>query len=627
MPDELWMRNWEDYYEILQVEPSAEPEVIDAAFSRLAERYHSDVDLSSEATKKLGKINTAHDVLSDPAKRRVYHQEWLKRRHKEPYEAHRPAPTPPPPTPPLLPAPANIVLSDFMIRPQQIWLGSSVTVSVVATNNGGTAGSRTILMVGDFIRVQTVTLGPGASTVVRFTITPRVTGEYDITINPFTGSFVVTTQPPPPANIVLSDFLISPQQIRLGSSVTVSVVATNYGPTAGSKTIDMVGDFIRSQTVTLNPGARTITKFTVTPQKVGTFNVSVGSFTGNFSVTAPSTPLPRPKPSRRIPVPGRWSFGIVVLGIAIALAVYFGSTCPTVTPTPTPTPMPTPTVMPTQKPTPTPTRTPTPTPIPTPAPTPGPTPQTVIFPDPNLQVAIRQVIGKPTGDIYQSDLVGLTTLNAGNLGITDLTGLESCTSLTRLWLSSNQVGNISPLAGLTSLTWLALDSNLIGNISALSGLNKLTNLDLACNRIGNISALSDLTSLTTLWLSSNQVGNISPLAGLTSLTWLALDSNRIGNISALSGLTSLTTLCLSSNQVGNISPLAGLTTLTWLALDSNQIGDISPLVNNPGLAQGDTVNLHSNPLSPDSISVYIPQLQARGAKVSYDVPGFTPTPT
>lgn len=83
------MPEWEDYYKILQVHPSAEIEVIDAAFRRLARIYHPDVDPSPKATEKMKKINAAHDVLSDPAKRRVYHQEWLSRQRN-----------PPPPPPP-----------------------------------------------------------------------------------------------------------------------------------------------------------------------------------------------------------------------------------------------------------------------------------------------------------------------------------------------------------------------------------------------------------------------------------------------------------------------------------------------------------------------------------------------
>ena len=39
--------------------------------------------------------------------------------------------------------------------------------------------------------------------------------------------------------------------------------------------------------------------------------------------------------------------------------------------------------------------------------------QTVVtFPDPNLEAAIRDAINKPTGEIYDTDLVGLTSLTA-----------------------------------------------------------------------------------------------------------------------------------------------------------------------------------------------------------------------
>ena len=48
----------------------------------------------------------------------------------------------------------------------------------------------------------------------------------------------------------------------------------------------------------------------------------------------------------------------------------------------------------------------------------------VTFPDPNLEAVIRETIGKPTGDIYQSDLVGLNQLYAYGRGIAVLTGLE-----------------------------------------------------------------------------------------------------------------------------------------------------------------------------------------------------------
>jgi len=230
-------------------------------------------------------------------------------------------------------------------------------------------------------------------------------------------------------------------------------------------------------------------------------------------------------------------------------------------------------------------------PTPTPTPTPG---DEVVFPDPNLEAAIREAIGKPTGPIYESDLVGLIWLDASERNIADITGLEYCTSLTNLQLWGNQISDISHLAGLTSLTNLLLHQNQISDISHLAGLTSLTGLHLWSNQISDISPLAGLTSLTHLALEGNQISDISPLAGLTSLTNLGLDNNQISDISPLAGLTSLTSLWLDNNQISDISPLVGLTSLTDLYLHYNQISDISPLT---GLTSLTYLWLWSNQIS------------------------------
>jgi Leucine-rich repeat (LRR) protein len=288
---------------------------------------------------------------------------------------------------------------------------------------------------------------------------------------------------------------------------------------------------------------------------------------------------------------------------------------------------------------------------------------TSIFPDENLEAAVREAIGKPEGPIYLSDLEGLTSLDASERDITDLTGLEYCTSLTWLDLSHNQISDLSPLSELTSLAYLHLEGNQIGDLSPLSGLTSLTVLSLSNtqtsdlsllsgltsltelnlggnqisdlsplsgltsltelnlsgnNQISDLSPLSGLTSLAELYLWSNQISDLSPLSRLTSLTWLGLGDNQISNVSALSGLTSLTGLDLSYNQISDVSPLSGLTSLTELYLNNNQIADITPLVDNSGLGEGDTIDLRGNPLSAESLSTLIPQLEARGVEVLYD---------
>ena len=66
------MAEAEDLYEILQVHPSAHPEVIQAAYRRLALLYHPDRNRSPEAARLMARLNRAYDVLRNPEKRAAY---------------------------------------------------------------------------------------------------------------------------------------------------------------------------------------------------------------------------------------------------------------------------------------------------------------------------------------------------------------------------------------------------------------------------------------------------------------------------------------------------------------------------------------------------------------------------
>ena len=62
-----------DFYRILQVDPAAEPEVIDAAHLKLAKKYHPDTTESSDDTlRRMQDINEAFSVLGDAKKRAQY---------------------------------------------------------------------------------------------------------------------------------------------------------------------------------------------------------------------------------------------------------------------------------------------------------------------------------------------------------------------------------------------------------------------------------------------------------------------------------------------------------------------------------------------------------------------------
>ena len=61
-----------DYYAILQVHPRADKEIIEAAYRRLAAKYHPDVNPSPDAAERMKEINVAYEALSNAARRAQY---------------------------------------------------------------------------------------------------------------------------------------------------------------------------------------------------------------------------------------------------------------------------------------------------------------------------------------------------------------------------------------------------------------------------------------------------------------------------------------------------------------------------------------------------------------------------
>ena len=69
----------DSYYDLLQVQPTADWEIIEAAWRRLIRRYHPDVNRSPEAGEITTQLNLAREILSDPGKRAAYDRELAAR--------------------------------------------------------------------------------------------------------------------------------------------------------------------------------------------------------------------------------------------------------------------------------------------------------------------------------------------------------------------------------------------------------------------------------------------------------------------------------------------------------------------------------------------------------------------
>ena len=238
------------------------------------------------------------------------------------------------------------------------------------------------------------------------------------------------------------------------------------------------------------------------------------------------------------------------------------------------------------------------------------------IPDPTLRDYIERVLGKAAGTpIAVTEMATLTSLNAQEVSISDLTGLDYAINLTELYLYNNSISDISAVAGLIHLTRLGLGDNPISDISVVAGLTNLTSLGLGGSSISDISPVAGLTNLTRLLLQNNSILDISALSGLTNLTELSLQNNSISDISPLAGLTNLTELRLDNNFISDISVVTGLTNLRSLNLGYNLIFDLSPLVANTGLGDGDWVNVGGNRLNFLAIQTHSRTLRERGVRV------------
>lgn len=64
-----------DPYKVLQVDPEAEDEVIQAAYRRLAQKYHPDLSAGPEAAERMVAINAARALIGTPERRSAYDRE------------------------------------------------------------------------------------------------------------------------------------------------------------------------------------------------------------------------------------------------------------------------------------------------------------------------------------------------------------------------------------------------------------------------------------------------------------------------------------------------------------------------------------------------------------------------
>ena len=240
----------------------------------------------------------------------------------------------------------------------------------------------------------------------------------------------------------------------------------------------------------------------------------------------------------------------------------------------------------------------------------------VQIPDPNLRAAIAEALGKSSNaTITVEEMETLTRLDAQERDIQDLTGIQFASNLRELYISDNNISDLSPIANLITLQRINIDINPIANsISHIKNLTNLQHIAMTRSHLSDISTFASLTNLVSIHGWGNPIDDISPLAGLTKLKHLYLPVGNISDLTPLTNLTELEGLFLHDQKISDISPLANLTKLEELTLYGNKISDISPLTNLTNLKR---VGLQRNNISD------ISPIDREGIQFAWDTnPGF-----
>lgn len=128
-----------------------------------------------------------------------------------------------------------------------------------------------------------------------------------------------TKRPPEPANLALSNLVVSPTEVLPTQEVLITATVCNSGEQSGTMTVDLMINGIaeQSRTVGVSGGSCQPVTFTVARTHPGTYEVAVDGMPGQFSVIAPTN-----VPEVRIQnVPPQETGGIGTAGIIAIVAV------------------------------------------------------------------------------------------------------------------------------------------------------------------------------------------------------------------------------------------------------------------------------------------------------------------
>jgi len=171
--------------------------------------------------------------------------------------------------------------------------------------------------------------------------------------------------------------------------------------------------------------------------------------------------------------------------------------------------------------------------------------QDLIIPEPALQSAIARSLGVREQDLSKSLVEkSLTRLQANDLGIRDLSGLEYAKNLESLVVRDNLIDDLSPIQKLSKLNNLDLSGNRLKDLSSLVAYPNLS--------VSGAQSTVDHSALRILNLSRNRLLGLSGIEHFRSLAQLDVSENSLIDLEGVGKLNELVNLYAQGNQLGRI---------------------------------------------------------------------------
>jgi Leucine-rich repeat (LRR) protein/formylglycine-generating enzyme required for sulfatase activity len=263
----------------------------------------------------------------------------------------------------------------------------------------------------------------------------------------------------------------------------------------------------------------------------------------------------------------------------------------------------------------------------------------------------------PLSELHQLRKLRLWGTGGAGFSLAPLSGLNGLVELHVLQPTVDAIERLDVLSNLTHLETLSL-SPVPGSLATLANMDRLQSLVITLTGeeptdltpLGKLPALRDIQIVigndtdvgplaasqslrevaVTYWNDATSVPNFGAIRRLRNLHlhrfWVEPPNALSADLSALSDTTNITHLWLQDRNIDNVEFAREYERLVVLQLSGNQISDLSPLVHNPLLGEGCTVDLSGNPLSAVAMTVQVPELLRRGVKVTgIDLQGLPAT--